>query len=610
MVAVCQIFDISVGLQGEGQEKSVVRGGLRQSRAAGGTHFDVVVIGSGFGGSVSALRLTEKGYRVGVVEAGRRFNDDDFAQSAWQLNKLAFAPKLGMFGLYRVHLLRNVGVLAAAGVGGGSLNYANTLYRPPSAFFEDPQWSGITNWEQELAPHYDQAERMLGVVINPLQTYSDQLMKEVAEDMGVSGTFVPTPVGVFFGADPAAGARGVTVPDPFFGGVGPGRVTCTECGCCMTGCRVGAKNTLVKNYLGLAEQAGAVVLDRTTVVRLTLQDSVWRLDTRRSGAWGPIAARSNIVTADHVVIAAGTYNTQRLLHRAKDRGDLPNLSSALGRHTRTNSESILCATQPKFDIAQDTSTGVAITSSFHPRPDTHIEPVRFGAGFNAIGALFVPLSAPREGMSRWRSLMTSIRQHPAVLRQLMSFRRRAQRSIIVLAMQHRNNSLTTFVRRRGPLRYITSRQGDGEPNPTWIPVANEVTERAAEKLGGYAGGAYTDLLGVTLTAHYLGGCAVSETPRDGVVDPYQRVWGYPTLHVMDGSAISANPGVNPSLTIASQAERAISLWPNKSDQDQRPSQGQPYRRIDRIWPRNPVVPEHARAALRTAKAIHVPGRSE
>lgn len=561
----------------------------------------MAVVGSGFGGSVSALRLTEKGYRVCVIEAGRRFEDDDFAQNAWQLGKLAFFPKLGMLGLYRVHLLRNVGVLAGAGVGGGSLNYANTLYRPPSTFFEDSQWAGITDWELELAAHYDRAERMLGVVVNPLRTYSDRLMRAVADDMGVSETFVSTPVGVFFGADSAANDQGRTVSDPFFGGVGPSRTTCTGCGCCMTGCRVGAKNTLVKNYLGLAESAGAVVLDRTTVTRLTQQGSTWHVEIRRSGAWGAIGARRRVVTADHVVIAAGTYNTQKLLHRAKDRGDLPDLSPALGRLTRTNSESILCVTRPEFDPDNDTSTGIAITSSFYPQPDTHIEPVRFGQGFNAIGGLFVPLSSVRIGMSRWRSMFGVIRRRPTVLRQLLSFRHRAQRSIIVLAMQHRNNSLTTFVRRRGPFRYITSRQGEGEPNPTWIPIANEVTERAAIKLGGHAGGSATDLLGMTLTAHYLGGCAISTSPADGVIDPYHRVWGYPTAHVVDGSAISANPGVNPSLTIAAQAERAIALWPNKDDRDSRPPQGQVYRRLDPVWPSKPVVPEDAPVGRSTTK---------
>lgn len=584
-------------LRGAYTQSSGNRGASEGPLNARVDRFDVAIIGSGFGGSVSALRLTEKGYRVCVIEAGRRFADADFAQSAWQLGKLAFMPRLGMFGLYRVHLLRNVGVLAGAGVGGGSLNYANTLYRPPGAFFRDPQWVGITDWEQELAPHYDQAERMLGVVTNPLRTYSDRVMAAVADELGATDTFAPTPVGVFFGNEDNGCRPGQKTTDPFFGGSGPARTACTGCGCCMTGCRVGAKNTLVKNYLGLAERAGAVVIDRTTVTRLARGDSGWRLSTRRSAAWGPVRADRRVIVADQVIVAAGTYNTQKLLHRAKDRGDLPGLSDALGRMTRTNSESILCATRPRYEADNDTSTGIAITSSFYPEPDTHIEPVRFGPGFNAIGALFVPLSAAREGKSRWRSMIGEVRQRPAAMRQLFSFRRRAQRSIIVLAMQQRNNSLTTYLRRWGPLRYITSKQGAGEPNPTWIPLANNVTERAAAKLEGYAGNAVSDLTGVTLTAHYLGGCVISQSPAAGVIDPYHRVWGYPSLHVTDGSAVSANPGVNPSLTITAQAERAMSFWPNKGQPDSRPAQGQPYEPLPSIEAKYPAVTAHAPAVM-------------
>ena len=226
--------------------------------------YDVLVIGSGFGGSVTALRLTEKGYRVGVLEAGRRFADEEFAETSWNLRKFLWAPRLGCYGIQRIHLLRNVMILAGAGVGGGSLNYANTLYVPPEPFFNDQQWSHITDWRAELMPHYEQAKRMLGVVTNPTFTDADRIMKEVADDMGVGDTFVPTPVGVFFGPD-GAKTPGKRVPDPYFGGAGPARTGCIECGSCMTGCRYGAKNTLVKNYLGLAESAGAQVHPMTTV---------------------------------------------------------------------------------------------------------------------------------------------------------------------------------------------------------------------------------------------------------------------------------------------------------------------------------------------------------
>ena len=302
--------------------------------------YDVLIIGSGFGGSVTALRLTEKGYRVGVLEAGRRFNDEDFAKTSWNLRKFLWAPKFGMYGIQRIHLLRNVMILAGAGVGGGSLNYANTLYVPPEPFFADGQWSHITDWRAELMPHYDQAQRMLGVVKNPTFTDADRLMKEVAEDMGVGDTFVPTPVGVFFGPD-GEKTPGKTVPDPYFGGAGPARTGCIECGSCMTGCRYGAKNTLLKNYLGLAEKAGAEVIPMTTVTGLEQRsDGLWKVRTTRTGL---VPRKRRTYTASHVVLAAGTWGTQKLLFKMRDKGKLPKLSDKLGVLTRTNSESIVGA---------------------------------------------------------------------------------------------------------------------------------------------------------------------------------------------------------------------------------------------------------------------------
>jgi cholesterol oxidase len=337
--------------------------------------FDVLIIGSGFGGSVSALRLAEKGYRVGVLEAGRRFTDDTLPRTSWRLKDFLWAPKLGLTGIQRIHVLKDVVVLAGAGVGGGSLVYANTLYVPGKPFFDDPQWSGITDWADELTPYYDQAARMLGVVTNPTMTPADEVMKAVADDMGVGHTFRLTPVGVYFGDGP-----GVTRPDPFFGGVGPERTGCIECGECMTGCRHNAKNTLPKNYLALAEAAGARVYPMTTVTGLTERDGGgFTIDTVRTGTWG--SRRVRTLSAEQVIVAAGTYNTQRLLHRMKDDGRLPRLSSMLGRLSRTNSESILGAITST--TANDFTQGVAITSSFYPEPHTHVEPCRYGKGSNS-----------------------------------------------------------------------------------------------------------------------------------------------------------------------------------------------------------------------------------
>ncbi|SRX91916.1 Cholesterol oxidase ChoD (cholesterol-O2 oxidoreductase) [Mycobacterium tuberculosis H37Rv] [Mycobacterium shimoidei] len=563
--------------------------------------YDVLIIGSGFGGSVTALRLTEKGYRVGVLEAGRRFSDEDFAKTSWNLRKFLWAPQLGCYGIQRIHLLQDCMILAGAGVGGGSLNYANTLYVPPDEFFNDRQWSQITDWRSELTPHYQQAQRMLGVVQNPTFTDADRVMKEVADEMGVGHTFVPTPVGVFFGPD-GTKTPGKTVPDPYFGGAGPERTGCLECGSCMTGCRYGAKNTLVKNYLGLAESAGTQVHPMTTVTGFEQRpDGMWDIHTKRTGRL--LRRKKRTFTANHLVLAAGTYNTQKLLFKMRDKGKLPKLSEKLGVLTRTNSESIVGAGRLKVSPDLDLTHGVAITSSIHPTPDTHIEPVRYGKGSNAMGLLQTLMTdgPGPEGtdVPRWKQLLHNAAEDPRGTLRLLNPRRWSERTMIALVMQHLDNSITTFTRRNklGLRRYV-SKQGHGEPNPTWIPVGNEVTRRIAAKIDGVAGGTWGELFNIPLTAHFLGGAVIGDSPEHGVIDPYHRVYNYPTLLVVDGAAISANLGVNPSLSIAAQAERAASLWPNKGEADLRPRQGEPYRRLDPIAPQHPVVPADAPGALR------------
>ncbi|HEX8779794.1 MAG TPA: GMC family oxidoreductase, partial [Nocardioides sp.] len=321
--------------------------------------YDVIVIGSGFGGSVSALRLTEKGYRVAVLEAGARFEDGDFPATSFDVRRYLFAPEAGCYGIQRIDMVRDCMILAGAGVGGGSLVYANTLYEPLEAFYRDPSWAHITDWKGELAPYYDQAKRMLGVVENPLRTPSDDVMQQVAEDMGVGDTFHPTPVGVFFGGQP--GVKGqAQVEDPYFGGAGPSRTPCQACGECMTGCRHNAKNTLVKNYLHLAEQAGAVVHPLTTVTRVRpLEGGGYRVDARWTKAKLSRRTATTSFTAEQVVFSAAALGTQKLLHKLKAEGDLPQLSDRLGHLTRTNSESILGAIAP--DLETDYSQGIAIT---------------------------------------------------------------------------------------------------------------------------------------------------------------------------------------------------------------------------------------------------------
>jgi cholesterol oxidase len=569
--------------------------------------YDVVVIGSGFGGSVAALRLAEKGYSVAVLEAGRRFADNEFPETSWRARRFLWAPKLGCYGIQRITVLRpanrahgapaGVLVLSGAGVGGGSLVYANTLYEPLPAFYDDPQWRDITDWRAELAPHYDQAKRMLGVTEYAFHTPADRAMRAVAEKMGAGGTFHPTPVGVHIGRP------GELVADPYFGGVGPERTGCLHCGSCMTGCRHGAKNTLMKNYLWLAERLGVRIHPLTTVTAVRPAGGSagsgpgYEIEAVRTGAW--LAKRRQRFLADQVVFAAGALGTQRLLHEMRASGGLPAVSSRLGRLTRTNSEAILGASVPRRQARArrvDFTAGVAITSSFHPDEETHIEPVRYGRGSNAMGLLQSLLVDG--GPHRFRRWLAGLVRRPDTALRTLFVRGWSERTVIALVMQSADNSLTTHYRRGWFGRRLATSQGHGAPNPTWIPAGNRVARLLAEEIGGAAGGALTEPFNIPVTAHLLGGAVIGRSPADGVIDGYHRIYGHPGLHVVDGAAVSANLGVNPSLTITAQAERAMSFWPNRGEPDPRPALGAPYVRIRPVPPRQPAVPADAPGALR------------
>jgi cholesterol oxidase len=562
--------------------------------------YDVLVVGSGFGGSVTALRLTEKGYRVGVIEAGARFADSDFADTSWDVKRYLFRPEVGCYGIQRIDALKDCVIVSGAGVGGGSLVYANTLYEPLPAFFTDRQWSHITDWKSELAPYYDQAKRMLGVVQNPLHTPADEVMEKVATEMGVGETFHPTPVGVFFGGP--GDDQGTDVADPYFGGAGPARTTCIGCGECMSGCRHNAKNTLVKNYLYLAEQNGAQVLPLTTVTRVAPRGespgSGYDVHVKFTKAKTGRPSARRVLTAEQVVFAASSLGTQRLLHRMRDEGHLPRLSERLGYLSRTNSESIVGAIAP--DTSVDYTQGVAITSSFHPDDKTHIEPCRYGKGSNFMSLMQTVLTDGDGPDPRWRTWLREIWAQRKNVRDLYDLKHWSERTVIALVMQSVDNSITTYTK---PIpgtnkRFLTSKQGHGEPNPTWIPAGNHAVRLMAKVMGGLPGGSIGEPFNRPLTAHFLGGCAIGDSAETGVIDPYQRVYGHPGLHIADGSAISANLGVNPSLTITAQAERAMSLWPNKGGADPRPALGTPYQRVAPVAPQHPVVPDSAPGALR------------
>jgi cholesterol oxidase len=524
--------------------------------------YDWLVIGSGFGGSVSALRLCEKGHRVGVLECGRRFADHEFAKNTADVRRYTWRPRLGMKGIFRLTIFRDVAVVSGCGVGGGSLGYANTLYVPPSQFFEDRQWAEMADWGSELAPHYAEAQRMLGVVQNPHDDPADQLLRELGEHLGVPDTYKKTPVGIFFGAE---GEAGKTVPDPFFDGEGPARTACKLCGRCMVGCPHGAKNTLVKNYLYLAERRGAQVMPERTVIDIRPLGAAdgsdgYEVESVRSGAW--LRRERRVQRARGVVVAAGPLGTNTLLQRCRTGGSLPRISRRLGELVRTNSEAILTVTVPEEQAAGFTRR-VAITSSIYPDPNTHIETVSYGEDGDSMRMFYTLLVGDGTRVTRPLKLLAQILLHPRRFAQVLLAKRWSRRTIILLVMQTLDNAIALRPR-RGPFGslWLRTEQDPERPNPTFIPVANQAAEWMAKRTGGIAQSAVTEaIFNIPTTAHILGGAVIAPDPERGVIDARQRVFGYDNLLVCDGSAIPANVGVNPSLTITALAERAMSFVP-------------------------------------------------
>ena len=521
--------------------------------------FDWLVIGSGFGGSVSALRLSEKGYRVGVLECGKRFADDEFPKSTGDFRRYFWRPKLGMKGIFRLTTFRDVAVVSGCGVGGGSLGYANTLYVPPKQFFEDRQWAGVEDWESALAPHYAEAQRMLGVVQNEHDDPADQLLRELGEHLGVADTYKKTPVGVFFGEP------GKTVPDPFFGGEGPDRTGCLLSGRCMVGCPNGAKNTLVKNYLYLAEKRGAKIAPERTVVDVRPLgkgdgSEGYEVETIRSGSW--IRRNRQVHRARGVVVSAGPLGTNLLLQRCRLGGSLPRISGRLGELVRTNSEAILAVTVPR-DYPDDLTKRVAITSSIYPDPYTHIETVSYGEDGNSMSRLYTLLVGDGTRLTRPLKLLGQIARHPGRFAKLLFGRDWSRRTIILLVMQTLDSAMALRPK-RGPFgtMWLSTEQDPERPNPTFIPVANQAAEWFAKRTGGVAQSSVVEaLFNTPTTAHILGGAVIGADASRGVVDAHQCVFGYENLLVCDGSAIPANVGVNPSLTITALAEHAMSHVP-------------------------------------------------
>jgi cholesterol oxidase len=523
--------------------------------------YDWIVVGSGFGGSVSALRLSEKGYRVAVLEAGRRYADHEYAETSWQLRRWLWAPSLGLRGIFRLTPFKDIFIASGTAVGGGSAVYANTLYRAKPAFFENPQWRDLADWARELAPHYDTAERMLGVATVPFASDAQELLKATAAHFGVEQTFTRTPVGVFFGT------AGETVPDPYFGGEGPPRTGCTRCGSCMVGCRDGAKNTLLKNYLWFAEKNGATIFAEHGVVDVQPIGAAdgadgYRVTTARPGAW--FDRRRRTFTARGVVFSAGALGTGELLASLKHGGSLPRISDRLGELVRSNSESILAVTLP--DDSRKPWADVAISASIHPDADTHIELCTYGRHGDAISLLQAPMTGQGTRLTRPLMLVWQFARHP--LRSLGTLWPVgwSKRSLIILVMQSSDNAMAFRAKKRWFRRGVRlgTEQDSEKPNPTFIPLANAAAEYLARHTGGVAQSSVLEsAANIPTTAHILGGAVIGADASHGVIDRDHRVFGYANLMIVDGSAMPANPGVNPSLTITALAERAMSRVPAK-----------------------------------------------
>jgi len=521
--------------------------------------WDFVIVGSGFGGSVSALRLTEKGYRVLVIEKGKRFTKDDFAKTNWDLKRWMWRPELGLHGIYQMSFLRHVTIVHGVGVGGGSLTYANTLPMPTPAFFQAPSWSHLAEWQRELAPHYATARRMLGATRYRGETAGDRIIRDIARDLGREEHFDAPDVAVFFGEP------GREVDDPYFGGEGPRRTGCTECGACMTGCRVGAKNTLDRNYLYLAEKRGAVVKPETEVTAVRpLGDGGYVLETRSSIARGGVAR----IEADQVIFSGGVMGTvPLLLAMREDTAGLPGLSARVGDFVRTNSEALLGVVAP--DHAEDFSRGIAITSILHTDEHSHLEPVRYGAGSGFIRTMAVPHAEGKTALGRIVRTVGHLARRPLRWARALTTPDYSRHSQILLFMRTLESTLALRLGKSamtGFRRGLISQLSPGSAPPTGaIPAAVDLARRFADKVGGVVETMFTEtLLGTPTTAHILGGACMGASAETGVIDSQHRVFGYRGLYVIDGSAVSANPGVNPSLTITALAERAMSFIPPRA----------------------------------------------
>jgi cholesterol oxidase len=533
--------------------------------------FDFVVIGSGFGGSVSALRLAEKGYRVAVLEQGRRWTPEDLPRTNWNLARWVWRPALGLRGFFNMRFFRHVVVLHGCAVGGGSITYGNTLLVPPEHVWQQGSWAGLGEWQKEMPAHYECAKRMLGVTVNRRLGPVDHRLQEMAKVVGAESTFYPTDVGVFFG--PEGATPGTSHDDPYFGGEGPSRKSCIGCGGCMVGCPHDAKNTLDKNYLFLAERRGAKVFPETKVVDVRPAGNKdgtdgYIIETVSTAVGGKKQRKQ--MRARGIVFAASSLGTQELLFQLRECGSLPAISLALGQRVRTNAESLIAVRFPGSKL--DLSEGIGIGSGLHIDAHTHIEAVRYPKGSDSMGLMTTVMTLGRPGWTRvftWiGTLAKQLLTHPVTTLRAMSPFGFARETMIFLCMQTLDGHLTMRWERPWFWPFKKTLMTHGQPIPTFIPAANDFAVKAARATGGIAQTTLSEiLLNVPMTAHCMGGAAMGRNAAEGVCDGQNRVFGYRNMYVCDGSMLGANLGVNPSLTITALTERAMSKIPDAQHQD-------------------------------------------
>ncbi len=533
--------------------------------------YDFIVIGSGFGGSVSALRLAEKGYKVAVIEMGRRWTPDNLPASNWSLPSWLWRPALGLRGFFSISFFRHVIVLHGNAVGGGSITYANVLLVPPDKVWKQGTWANLIDGQNVMPQHYATAKRMLGVTTNRILGPSDYRLKEMAKTIGVEDSFYPTEVGVFFGKE--GDAQGTTYADPFFDGKGPERTSCHGCGACMVGCRHNAKNTLDKNYLYLAENMGVKVFEETKVI------DVKPLSGKDDGSMGyevssvssslGIGKEVTRLTCRGVIFSASSLGTQELLFRLKQGDSLPNISDALGNQVRTNAESLIGVRFPGSKV--DLSAGVAIGSGIYIDEHTHIETTRYPEGSDAMGLMSTIMTLGRPGLQRpltWLvTLLKLLLTKPITTLRMLWPVGYARETMIFLCMQTLEGYLNLRFKRTWYWPFWKTLVSEGKPIPACIPAANEFAVKAAKATGGVPANFVPEVfLNVPATAHCMGGAAIARNKAEGVCDGKNRVFGYRNMYICDGSMLGANLGVNPSLTITALTEHAMSHIPQVDQQ--------------------------------------------